>query len=248
MKLSELLNKIEYSLQNGNIDFDVSDICYDSRKANNENLFVAISGLTVDGHNFVMSAYQNGCRVFVVEKEVYLPDDAIVLTVNDTRKALALLSKNLFGDPTSNMSVIGITGTKGKSSITGILKKILDSAGFKTGTIGTNGVFYNDEHISSSHTTPESYETYKYLSMMQKAGCTHVIMEVSSLGLMMSRVWGITFDYSIFTNLSPDHIGNGEHQSFEEYLNSKALIWKQSKHAVANLDDKHYDEITKDSD
>jgi len=245
MKLSALLNEIEYSILCGDLNCDVSDICYDSRLAEKGKIFVAIEGLSVDGHKYVLSAYEKGARVFVVEKEVDIPSDTTVLKVSDSRKALALLSKNYFGNPTEKMSVIGITGTKGKSSITAILKKIFDCAGFVTGTIGTNGIFYKDKYIASSHTTPESYETYKYLSLMRDAGCTHVIMEVSSLGLMMSRVWGITFGYSIFTNLSPDHIGNGEHQSFEEYLNCKALIWNQTNHAVANFDDKYFDEITK---
>lgn len=244
MKFSLLLNEIEYSLVCGSVDTDISDICYDSRKAENGKIFVAISGLSVDGHNFVMSAYEKGCRTFVVEKEVSLPRDATIVKVSDSRKALALLSKNYFNNPSKEMHIIGVTGTKGKSSITAILKKIFDTAGYITGTIGTNGVFYKDEYIASSHTTPESYELYKYLSMMQKAGCTHVIMEVSSLGLMMSRVWGLLFDYSIFTNLSPDHIGNGEHKDFNEYLYCKTLIWNQTKHAIANSDDKYFNEIT----
>ena len=247
MKLSKLTYKIEYTLLCGNLDVDVSDLCYDSRKAESGKLFVAMVGTIVDGHDYVISAYEKGCRVFVVERPVNLPEDATVLQVKNCRVALALLSKNFFDDPSSKMTMIGITGTKGKSSITCILKTVLDAAGCIAGTIGTTGIFFKDKEFASLNTTPESYETYKYLSEMQKAGCTHVIMEVSSQGLMMNRVCGIEYDIGVFTNLSPDHIGKGEHDSFEHYLSCKALLWNQSKFGIANCDDKHFAEITKNA-
>ena len=247
MKLSELTNKIEYTLLSGNLDTDVTDICYDSRRAEAGKAFVAMVGTVVDGHDYVNSAYEKGCRVFVVEREVQLPEDATIIKVDNCRIALALLSKNFFGDPSSKMTMIGITGTKGKSSITCILKTVLDAAGFSAGTIGTTGVFYKDKEFATLNTTPESYETYKYLYEMQKAGCTHVIMEVSSQGLMMHRVYGITYDLGVFTNLSPDHIGKGEHDSFEHYLSCKALLWNQTKIGIANADDKNFTEIVKNA-
>ncbi len=247
MRLDKLLSGIEHSLICGNTDIDISDICYDSRKADAGKIFVALPGTNVDGHNFISSAYEKGARAFVVERDIDLPDNSTVIKVENCRKALALLSKNYFGDPSSKMTMIGITGTKGKSSITAILKTILDLAGKRAGTIGTTGVFYADKQFATLNTTPESYETYRYLSDMQKAGCTHVIMEVSSQGLMMHRVFGITFDFGVFTNLSPDHIGKGEHDSFEHYLQCKALLWNQTKKGIANLDDPHFSEITKNA-
>lgn len=247
MKLSELTSKIEYILLNGNLDEEITDICYDSRKAEKGKIFVAMVGTVVDGHDYVASAYEKGCRAFVVEREVTVPSDATVIKVNNCRIALALLSKNFFGDPSSKMTMIGITGTKGKSSITCILKTVLDAAGFCAGTIGTTGVFYKDKEFATLNTTPESYETYKYLYEMQKAGCSHVIMEVSSQGLMMHRVYGITYDIGVFTNLSPDHIGKGEHDSFEHYLSCKALLWDQAKIGIANADDANFKEITKNA-
>jgi len=246
MKLKELLCGVEHSLLCGNLDCDISDICYDSRKAEFGKIFVAIPGTIVDGHDFLASAYEKGARAFIVERKVDLPkdNDLTVIQVENSRKALALISKNYFGDPTSKMTIIGITGTKGKSSITCILKSILDTAGYSAGTIGTTGVFYAEKQFATLNTTPESYETYRFMSEMQKAGCTHVIMEVSSQGLMMHRVYGITFDYGVFTNLSPDHIGKGEHDSFEHYLQCKALIWNQTKKGIANSDDPHFKAVT----
>ena len=249
MKLSELLKNAEYTLLCGDLNADIIDICYDSRKAEKDKVFVAMVGTVVDGHNYIMNAYEKGVRSFIIENEVSLPKDEkiTVVKVQNSRKALALISKNFFGDPSSKMTMIGITGTKGKSSITCILKTVLDAAGFDAGTIGTTGIFYKDKQIPSLNTTPESYETYKYLNEMQKAGCTHVIMEVSSQGLMMHRVFGITYDIGIFTNLSPDHIGKGEHDSFEHYLSCKALLWTQTKIGIANSDDKHFSEVTKNA-
>ena len=247
MRLDKLLSGIEHSLICGNTDIDISDICYDSRKAEAGKIFVALPGTNVDGHNFISSAYEKGARAFVVERDIELPKDCAVIKVSNCRKALALLSKNYFGDPSSKMTMIGITGTKGKSSITAILKTVLDLAGKSAGTIGTTGVFYADKQFATLNTTPESYETYRYISDMQKAGCTHVIMEVSSQGLMMHRVFGITFDYGVFTNLSPDHIGKGEHDSFEHYLECKAMLWNQTKKGIANIDDQHFSQITKNA-
>lgn len=249
MELKKILNSIEYTLLCGNLEKEITDICYDSRKASDGKIFVAMVGTVVDGHEYVKSAYDKGARVFVVEHAVSLEEDenVTIIQVKNTRIALAVLSKNFFDDPSSKMTMIGITGTKGKSSITCILKKVLDSAGYITGTIGTTGIFYKDKEIPSVNTTPESYETYKYLFEMHKAGCTHVVMEVSSQGLMMSRVHGIIFDIGVFTNLSPDHIGKGEHDSFEHYLECKSLLFKQTKFAFANADSEFYKKVTENA-
>lgn len=249
MKLSKILEKINFTLLCGDTDFEIKDICYDSRKAADGFLFVAMSGTNVDGHTFIDSAYKNGARAFVVEKDFNFLDfnDSVFIKVSNAREALALMSKNFFGKPDEKMKMIGITGTKGKSSITCILKTVLDSAGFITGTIGTTGVSYADITETTVNTTPESYETYKILDKMYKKGCQYVIMEVSSQGLMMHRVDGIMYDIGVFTNLSPDHIGKGEHDSFEHYLSCKAMLWDRCKIGIANCDDKHFYEITKNA-
>jgi len=249
MKLADLLISIDYSLISGSLDKEIVDICYDSRKADVNKAFVALVGTNVDGHNYIISAYEKGVNTFIVEKEISLPqdDEITVVIVKNTREALALMSKNLFGKPDEKMTVIGITGTKGKSSITCILKTVFDNAGFVCGTIGTTGVFYKDVKADAINTTPESYETYKFLSQMYDAGCTHVIMEVSSQGLMMNRVCGITYDIGVFTNLSPDHIGKGEHDSFEHYMYCKSLLFKQCRFGIANADDKNFENVTKDA-
>lgn len=249
MKLVDLLISIDYSVIRGNLYKEIADICYDSRKVDNNKAFVALVGTNVDGHDYVLSAYEKGTKTFIVEKEIDIPkdDEVTIIKVANTRMALALMSKNLFGKPDEKMTVIGITGTKGKSSITCILKTVFDNAGFVCGTIGTTGIFYKDVKADAVNTTPESYETYKFLSQMYAAGCTHVIMEVSSQGLMMNRVCGITYDIGVFTNLSPDHIGKGEHDSFEHYMYCKSLLFKQCKFGIANADDKNFENVTKDA-
>ncbi len=138
--------------------------------------------------------------------------------VPDSRKALSYLSANYFGHPEKDMILIGITGTKGKTTVSWMLKTILETEGYKTGLIGTNGAFVGQVRVPILNTTPPSYDVFHLLDRMRKDGCHYVIMEVSSQGLKMDRVEGIMFDYGIFTNISPDHIGNGEHKDFEEYL------------------------------
>lgn len=207
---------------------DICDIVYDSRKARPGTAFVCMKGETTDGHKYAKSAYDLGCRVFVAEEVLSLPDDAIVLMSENTRRDLAQMSINFFGHPADELKMIGITGTKGKTSITYILRSALENCGIKTGVIGTIGAFYGDKKIPTVNTTPESYELQKILREMADGGCEAVCMEVSSIGLKMSRVYGVEFYAGIFTNLSPDHIGGNEHKTFEEYA-----YWKSSSMSIA---------------
>lgn len=235
MKLSDLLLSQQYS--GHAVDCDITDIVYDSRKAAENTVFCALCGAAADGHNYVQNAYDKGCRVFVTQRAVSLPADACVLTVDDTRAALARLSCNFFGNPSDEITVVGITGTKGKTTVTNMLRSVFDGCNIKSGVIGTIGAFWGDRFEPTVNTTPESYEIQRLLRTMADDGCKAVFIEVSSLGLKQHRSDCISFDTAVFTNLSPDHIGGTEHESFEEYAYWKKQLFKQCKKAVLNADD-----------
>lgn len=235
MNLLTLLNNIP--IADNIVDCEITDIVYDSRKATANTLFTALCGAYADGHNYVKSAYDNGCRVFAVEHKVDLPDDAQQLIFEDTRAALALLSCNFFNHPANDLAVVGITGTKGKTTVTNMLRSVFDGCGIKSGVIGTIGAFWGEKQEKTVNTTPESYEIQRLLRKMADDGCKAVFIEISSLGLKQHRSDGILFDTAVFTNLSPDHIGGTEHESFEEYAYWKKQLFKQCRRAVLNADD-----------
>lgn len=184
--------------------------------------------------------------MLVVQKDIELPADAdvTVIKVADTRYAMAFISAAWFGHPAEKLKVIGITGTKGKTTTTYLVKSILENAGYKVGLVGTIEVIIGDEHIHANNTTPESYLLQEYFARMVDAGLDTVVMEVSSQALMLHRTQGFVFDYGIFTNLEPDHIGPNEHASFEEYLHCKGLLFKQCKVGIVNGDDEHWQAVT----
>ena len=189
---------------------------------------------------------EQGAGVLVVQKDVELPEnvDVTVVKVADTRYAMAFISAAWFGHPAEKLKVIGITGTKGKTTTTYLVKSILENAGYKVGLVGTIEVIIGDEHIHANNTTPESYLLQEYFARMVEAGLDTVVMEVSSQALMLHRTQGFVFDYGIFTNLEPDHIGPNEHASFEEYLHCKGLLFKQCKVGIVNGDDEHWQAVT----
>lgn len=243
--LKELLKEIAYEKIEGTMEREVSDIIYDSRKVKKDSLFVCIPGAVADGHRFAASAVQAGASVLLVEKEVELPEgaDVTVVTVKDTRYAMAFLSAAFFGHPAERMKVIGITGTKGKTTTTYLVKSILEQAGRKIGLIGTIEIIIGQEHIHADHTTPESYLIQKYFRQMADAGCDTVVMEVSSQGLMLHRTQGFIFDYGIFTNIEPDHISPAEHKDFADYMHCKSLLFRQCRVGIVNKDDEHWKDI-----
>lgn len=243
MKLSELLRGIDFSGANYNSEISVNDIIYDSRNAEADTMFVCICGFQLDGHAFAADAYRRGTRVFAAEKELSLPDDATVIHVRDTRKLLALASANLFGNPSTKLHTIAITGTKGKTSTSFMLKSIYEEAGHKVGIIGSTGVYYGSTRIDTDNSTPESYLIHKYYRDMLDAGCDTAIIEATSQGFMLSRTYGIRFSTGIFTNLSPDHIGVAEHSDFEDYLRCKKMIFRQSDRMIVNADSEYYQRI-----
>ena len=245
--LKKLLAKIDYECIRGTLDKEVTDIIYDSRKVVPDSMFICISGAVVDGHTFASDAVTAGAGVIVVEKDTELPKDTgvTVIRVKDTHYAMAFISAAFFGNPAEEMKIIGITGTKGKTTTTYLVKSILEHAGRKVGLIGTIEIIIGDTHIHADHTTPESYLIQKYFRQMADAGCDTVVMEVSSQGLMLHRTQGFVFDFGIFTNLEPDHIGKGEHKDFDDYLHCKSLLFKQCKVGIVNHDDEHWEAVTK---
>lgn len=243
MLFSTLLQKIEY--RDPVLDCEINHITNDSREARFGSLFVCIKGFTTDGHLYAKKAYTNGCRAFVCEKEIDLPCDASVVVVENSRNALALLSCELYGNPSDELPVIGITGTKGKTTTALMIKQLLDATGIPCGYIGSNGVIYADRKIDVANTTPESYKLHAFMRDMIENGMKAVVMEVSSQALKLNRVLGISFDLTLFTNLSPDHIGPGEHDNFEDYFNTKKRLFDdfECQAVIANADDPYTEKI-----
>lgn len=239
MKLVDLLKKLKYTCVQGTVDVDITTVIYDSRKVENGSLFICIKGAVADGHKFAEMAVNKGASALVVEDDVAVPENVTVIKVDDSRYALACISAEYFGNPADKLKVIGITGTKGKTTTTYLVKSILDSAGHKCGLVGTIETIIGDKVIKASNTTPESYVLQDYFKQMVDCGCDCVVMEVSSQGLMLHRTAGFTFEIGIFTNIEPDHIGPHEHKDFDDYLHCKSLLFKQCRHGIVNIDDKH---------
>lgn len=240
MKLSVLLEKLAYECIQGSVDTEVSGVVYDSRRISEGCLFICIAGANFDGHAFTAEAAAKGARALVVSKAVEeLPENVTVIKVEDTRYAMAFLSAAWFGHPAEKLKVIGITGTKGKTTTTYLVKSILEHAGYRVGLVGTIETIIGDTAIPALNTTPESYCLQESFAKMVEAGLEVVVMEVSSQALMQHRTQGFVFDYGIFTNLEPDHIGPNEHASFEEYLACKGLLFRQCRVGIVNGDDTH---------
>lgn len=250
MKLEFLLEKLEYECIQGTLDRDVSEVVYDSRKTDLQkgSLFICIEGAVFDGHEYALTMVERGVKTLVVSKEVDGLDDrdVTIIKVENTRFAMAHISAAWFGHPAEKLKVIGITGTKGKTTTTYLVKSILENAGFKVGLVGTIETIIGGTHIHAQNTTPESYLLQQYFARMVETGLDAVVMEVSSQALMQHRTQGFVFDYGIFTNLEPDHIGPNEHASFEEYAACKSLLFQQCKVGIVNGDDSHVEWITKD--
>ena len=237
---------MKYDLVCGSLDQNVDEVIYDSRKARPDSVFVCIQGSTRDSHEFIPDVLRAGCKVLVVEKEVEVPADVTVIRVESGRLALAELSAARFGYPAEKLITIGITGTKGKTTTSYMIKAVLEAAGKKTGLIGTNGAVIGNVKFPTSNTTPESYVVQDYFHKMVEAGCECCVMEVSSQAMKMHRVAGIHFNYGLFTNISPDHIGKDEHADFAEYLYYKKQLFHQCDRALINVDDEYIDDIVKD--
>ena len=240
MKLKELLKDIQVLEATADMELEIADIAYDSRKVQPGGMFVAITGFATDGNRFIPMAMEKGAAVVVTAKK---PEAEIpYVLVESDRLALAYLGRNFYGDPAAAMQMIGVTGTNGKTSSTLLLKHVLEVVkGAKVGLMGTMENIIGDEHIPADRTTPESFDLQALLGRMRDAGCTHVIMEVSSHALCLDRVAGITYDVASFTNLTEDHLDF--HKTMEAYCDAKAILFSRCRKAVGNLDDSWYDRL-----
>ncbi len=244
MKLSELFARLDTEILKGNADPEITEVVYDSRRIAEGCLFVCIKGANFDGHDAVSEAAEKGAAAILIEKGREdglppIPDGVTIASTADTRRGLAYVSAAYFHYPAEEIPVIGITGTKGKTTSTYMIRSILENAGYRCGLIGTIEAIIGDRHIKAVNTTPESFTVQQYLREMIDAGMNCAVMEVSSQALMLHRTAGINFEIGVFTNLSPDHIGPNEHSSFEEYAACKAMLFKQCKVGIFNADDPH---------
>ena len=244
MQLSALLEGIEILACTADKTLEVTGVCYDSRKIQPGELFVAVTGFAADGHKFIPMAAAKGALAVLCERE---PEENVpYIKVASTRHALAVVSANWFGCPADNMCMIGVTGTNGKTTSTYLLKSVLEQTlGAKVGLIGTIQNMIGDTAIETERTTPESYELQQLFAQMYAAGCTHVIMEVSSHALVLNRVDTVQFKVGVFTNLTEDHLDF--HKTMEEYCRAKAMLFTRCETGVVNLDDAYCEKITKDA-
>lgn len=232
MKLQDLLKGVVVLESTAAPDTEINEVRYDSRAVRPGDLFVAIRGYATDGHQYIGKALEQGAAAIVCEEA---PAGAPAVVVENARRALAEIAANRFGHPADSMVMLGVTGTNGKTTTTYLVKHMLEDAGHKVGLIGTNQNLIGDEVVETERTTPESYELHALFARMRDAGCTHVIMEVSSHSLVLDRVHGIHFAVGAFTNLTQDHLDF--HKTMEEYRRAKALLFTISDKGVINLDD-----------
>ncbi|MBQ3553602.1 MAG: UDP-N-acetylmuramoyl-L-alanyl-D-glutamate--2,6-diaminopimelate ligase [Clostridia bacterium] len=232
MLLSQLLCGVEAEWEKE--DLSVSAICYNSQKATEGCMFVCIKGFQADGHRYIEDAIHRGAKAVVVEDDVSF-EGAVKIRVPDSRKALAQMSATWFLHPAKEMKIIGVTGTNGKTTVTSLIKQILEFSGKKVGLIGTNGNMIGDELLESERTTPESYELHELFRAMRDRGVEYVVMEVSSHSLVLSRVYGIPFACGVFTNLTQDHLDF--HETMEKYLEAKKMLFLMCETAIVNIDD-----------
>ena len=238
MKIKDLLERSGVQLLSGGCgEEEITALTYDSRKAQTGSLFFCLRGARSNGEDFAPAAYAQGCRCFVSEGTLDVPEDADVVRVSDARQALAQISAAFFGFPQRDVTIIGVTGTKGKTTVAETACSVMNRMGLACGVIGSNGAAYAGKHMGTSNTTPESYELMRLFRAMRDEGVRYVVMEVSSQALARHRVDGITFDTAVFTNLSPDHIGTEEHPDYAHYRDSKKRLFAQCRHGIFNADD-----------
>ena len=239
MRLSDLIQGLLPPLERLAFDPDIKRVTENSKKADVNSIFVCIRGANTDGHRYADSAYANGCRVFIGQADLALPADALYVRVEDPRRVLALLACRIADMPSQKLHVIGITGPKGKTTTAQLLAHILNQCGPPCAYIGTSGISYANVHIATKNTTPDAVTLQETLSEIRKAGIQTVVMEVSSQAMLQSRVDGIHFRTLIFTNLSPDHIGENEHPDFENYKACKHRLFTDfdSESVIFNADD-----------
>ena len=251
MELKKLLVGLDNLKVRGNLDVEISGIESNSKNVKEGYLFVAIKGFSTDGHQYVESAIQNGAVAVMVQdgcnlKDMNIPENVTIIMATDTREGLAIVSDNYYNHPSKKFKLIGVTGTKGKTTTTFMIKEILEKAGKKVGLIGTIATYINGKKIKDSdRTTPESLELQQIFAQMVEQGVEVVVMEVSSQSLKLNRVEGCDFDIVLFTNFSEDHISPKEHPDMQDYFNSKLKLFKMCETGIVNTDDLHGAKIPK---
>lgn len=249
MLLEKLLTNVETKEILGNLDIEITNIHSDSRKIKEGGLFVAINGFSQNGTSFIPSAIENGAKAIIVEPDVNIktlkvPENICVISAYNTRKALAQISSTFYNHPSKKLKLIGVTGTKGKTTTSFMIKSILENHGLNVGLIGSIAVYINGEKVEDTErTTPESIEIQNYLSRMVEKKVDVAIIEVSSQALKLERVTDCEFDIGVFTNLSEDHISPKEHPSMEDYFNCKLKLLELAKHGIINADDETVSKI-----
>ena len=223
MKLKELIKGLKVVEYEGDLEIEIGSIAYDSRKSREGSVFVCIEGFKVDGHKYIPQAIENGTKAFIVQKEVEMPDGMSVVRVEDTRYALSSIADMFFGHPSEKFNLIGITGTKGKTTTTYMIKSVLEEYGQKVGLIGTIANMIGEEMLPTDRTTPESYDLQELFSEMVQKDVKSVVMEVSSHALELHRVSCSEYDIGVFTNLSREHL---DFQNLPKIiLNKKSAFW-----------------------
>ena len=244
MELKNILSGIEGLKAKGDLEVDVTGISNDSREVKPGYLFIAIKGFDTDGHEYINKAIENGAKAILIQEEKakeiikQIPDEINIITSKDTRVATAICACNYYDNPSRKMQLIGITGTKGKTTTTFMIKSILERQGIKTGLIGTIATYIGDKKLEDSdRTTPDSIKLQSYFAQMVEAGCKACVMEVSSQSLKLHRVDGCDFNIGVFTNFSEDHISEKEHPDMEDYFNSKVKLFNMCPLGFINIDD-----------
>ncbi len=241
MNLADLFYPLGISIPEGHSELLIDSVEYDSRTCTDGALFVCLRGAFEDGHRYARDAYDRGCRAFVTEEPLDLPDDAAVILTDNTRRMLALASSELYGRPAEKLHLIGVTGTKGKTTTCHMIYTVLNAAGIPTGYVGSTGVMFSGVRSSTLRTTPESSDLNLYFHKMLAAGITTVVVEVSSQAIKNDRIYGLKFETCVYTNIAPDHIGEHEHPTFEDYRACKARLFSdhECELIIYNADDEN---------
>lgn len=250
MNLKNILVGLEGLKARGTLNLEINNISNNSKDIQNGDLFIAIKGFSVDGHKYLKQAIENGAIAVVIQegfdvKSIEIPENLTVIIAKDTRETLAICSANFYSNPSKKFKLIGVTGTKGKTTTTFMIKEILEKAGKKVGLIGTISTYINGKKMKDSdRTTPESIELQKTFNQMVEEKVEYVVMEVSSQSLKLHRVDGCNFDIVLFTNFSEDHISEKEHPNMQDYFESKMKLFNMCKNGIVNIDDIYGAKIT----
>jgi UDP-N-acetylmuramoyl-L-alanyl-D-glutamate--2,6-diaminopimelate ligase len=248
MLLNDLIKGLSPVEIRGNPYVEITGVAYDSRKVKHGSIFVCIDGTKMDGHKFISGAIENGAKALLVQKEVNVPKSIAVVKTDNTRYALAYISDTFFMNPSRRFSLVGVTGTKGKTTTTYMIKEILEKERQKVGLIGTISNMIGAEVLYTERTTPESYDLQALFSEMIEKNVNTAVMEVSSQGLALHRVSCCEFDIGVFTNISMDHIGPLEHKDFDDYLKAKMKLFEMCKKGIVNIDNRYGVEVAKNAE